>query len=162
MLFDEKIVALEQALERAGIPHAFGGANAFAYYGIPRATADIDLNVFVPTSRAREVLAVLGALGVSTSDPALVERIDRDGQARVFWEKTPIDLFFSYDALHDSSMERRRAVDFGGDTIHVLSAEDLVPRSSTQPMRSSISTTFAPGWSGSSRTATLRWAGSRS
>jgi hypothetical protein len=122
MLFDEKIVALEQALERAGIPHAFGGANAFAYYGIPRATADIDLNVFVPTSRAREVLAVLGALGVSTSDPALVERIDRDGQARVFWEKTPIDLFFSYDALHDSSMERRRAVDFGGDTIHVLSA----------------------------------------
>jgi hypothetical protein len=126
MLFDEKIVAIEQALERAGIPHAFGGANACAYYGAPRATADIDLNVFVPTSRAQEVLAVLGTLGASTGDPGLVEGIERDGQARVFWERTPIDLFFSYDALHDSSMERRRAVDFGGDTIHVLSAEDLM------------------------------------
>jgi hypothetical protein len=56
----------------------------------------------------------------------LIELIERDGQARVFWEKTPIDLFFAYDPLHDSSMQRRRLVDFGGDTIHVLSAEDLM------------------------------------
>ena len=50
MLFDEKIVAIEGALALADIPHAFGGANALAYYGTPRATADIDLNVFVPSS----------------------------------------------------------------------------------------------------------------
>ena len=31
------------------------------------------------------------------SSPKLVELIERDGQARIFWEKTPIDLFFSYD-----------------------------------------------------------------
>jgi len=126
MLFDEKIVAIEGALERADIPHAFGGANALAYYGTPRATADIDLNVFVPSSRANDVLAVLGGLGAATSSPKLVEFIERDGQARIFWEKTPIDLFFSYDPLHDSSMERRRLVNFGEDTIHVLSAEDLM------------------------------------
>ncbi len=126
MLFDEKIVAIEGALALADIPHAFGGANAVAYYGTPRATADIDLNVFVRSSRASDVLAALGGLGAATSSPKLVELIERDGQARIFWEKTPIDLFFSYDPLHDSSMERRRLVDFGGDTIHVLSAEDLM------------------------------------
>ena len=126
MLFDEKIVAIEQALRAADIPHAFGGANALAYYGTPRATADIDLNVFVPASRAADVLGVLGALGVSVEDPALVERIERDGQVRAFWQETPVDLFFSYDALHDSSMARRRSVDFGGDPIHILSAEDLM------------------------------------
>ncbi|MBW2273525.1 MAG: nucleotidyl transferase AbiEii/AbiGii toxin family protein [Deltaproteobacteria bacterium] len=126
MLFDEKIVAIEQALQGADIPHAFGGANALAYYGTPRATADIDVNIFVPATRGHEVLAVLGALGVSADDPALPERIERDGQARVFWQKTPIDLFFSYDALHESSMARRRVVDFGGDPIHVLSPEDLM------------------------------------
>ena len=36
------------------------------------------------------------------------------------------DLFFAYDALHRSSMERRRRVDFYGDPIHILSAEDLI------------------------------------
>jgi hypothetical protein len=126
MFFDEKIVAIERALIDAELPHAFGGANALAYYGTPRATADIDLNVFVPATRANEVLAALGGLGAATSSPKLVELIERDGQARVFWEKTPIDLFFAYDPLHDSSMQRRRLVDFGGDTIHVLSAEDLM------------------------------------
>lgn len=126
MFFDEKIIAIEAALTKAEIPHAFGGANAFAYYGTPRATADIDLNVFVPSSRASEILSALGELGAATSSPKLRESIERDGQTRLFWEKTPIDLFFSYDPLHDSSMQRRRRVDFGGDTIHVLSAEDLM------------------------------------
>ena len=126
MLLDEKIVAIERALHQGDIPHAFGGANALAYYGTPRATADIDVNVFVPVSRASEVLQVLGGIGVSTDDPALLDRISRDGQVRLFWERTPIDVFFSYDPLHQSSMERRRLVDFGPDRIHVLSAEDLI------------------------------------
>ncbi len=126
MYLDEKIVALERTLAAADIPHAFGGANALAYYGTPRATVDIDINVFVPASRAGEVFAAIGSLGCATDSPGLVERVERDGQARVFWERTPIDLFFSYDALHRSSMERRRRVDFGGDCIHVLSAEDLI------------------------------------
>lgn len=126
MLLDEKLVAIEQALGAAGIPHAFGGANALAYYATPRATVDIDVNVFVPTERAGEVLAVLGSLGVAVGDPEIAKAIARDGQARLFWERTPIDLFFAYDPLHESSLARRRRVEFGGDTLHVLSAEDLI------------------------------------
>jgi len=126
MYLDEKIVAIERTLSASGIPHAFGGANAFAYYGTPRATIDIDLNVFVPSSRANEVFALLSELGVATNSPKLTAQTERDGQVRIFWEKTPIDLFFSYDALHESSMERRRRVDFGPDRIHILSAEDLL------------------------------------
>jgi hypothetical protein len=126
VFLDEKIVAIGAALEAAKIPHAFGGAQALAYYGTPRATHDIDLNVFVAASGADRVLQVLGQLGVATAGEALRAAIERDGQARLFWDRTPIDLFFSYDPLHDSSMERRRRVDFGGDEIHVLSAEDLM------------------------------------
>ena len=126
MLLDERIVAIERAFCAANLPHAFGGANALAYYGTPRATADIDLNVFVPASRAAAVLRVLARLGASTDDPKLLARIERDGQARILWDATPIDLFFAYDPLHQSSMERRRRVDFGGDPIHVLSGEDLM------------------------------------
>lgn len=126
MLLDEKIVALEHAFTEAGIPHAFGGAHALAYYATPRATHDIDLNVFVGADRAAAVLRLLRELGASTQVPGLLERIERDGQARVFWERTPIDLFFSYDPLHDASLRRRRRVPFGDDAIHVLSAEDIV------------------------------------
>ena len=126
MLLDEKLVALENALTEAGIPHAFGGAHALAYYAAPRATVDIDVNVFVRGERAHEVFSLLGNLGVDVADPALAERAARDGQVRLRWQGTPLDLFFSYDPLHDSSLERRRSVDFGGDRIHVLSAEDLM------------------------------------
>lgn len=126
MYLDEKMVAIEHAFESAEIAHAFGGANALAYYATPRATVDIDVNVFVGSSRAKEVLALLAQLGANVEAPELMEAIERDGQARVFWETTPIDLFFSYDPLHQSSMERRRRVDFGVDRIHILSAEDLL------------------------------------
>ena len=126
MYLDEKMVAIERAFETADIAHAFGGANALAYYATPRATVDIDVNIFAPASRAGEVLASLGALGATVDAPELMQAIERDGQARVFWGRTPIDLFFSYDPLHQSSMERRRRVDFGADRLHILSAEDLL------------------------------------
>jgi hypothetical protein len=123
----EKLLLIEEGLTSRRIPHAFGGAIALAYYATPRATIDIDLNVFVPVSRADEVLDVLATLG---SDPLTAEereRLQRDEQARLRWDGTPIDLFFAYDAFHDSCLERRRVVPFGeGDRIHVLSAEDLV------------------------------------
>jgi len=126
MLLDEQIVAIEAAFADAGIPHAFGGAQALAYYGPIRATHDIDLNVFISASEGRRVLETLGQLGAEVSNPGLLVLIERDEQVRVFWDGTPIDLFFEYDALHRSSMNRRRSVDFYGDRIHVLSAEDLM------------------------------------
>lgn len=126
MLLDEQIVAIEGAFQKAGIPHAFGGAQALAYYGSIRATHDIDVNVFLAAREAPRVLEALGALGADVANPGLRVLIERDEQVRIRWEGTPIDLFFAYDALHRSSMERRRRVDFYGDPIHVLSPEDLI------------------------------------
>lgn len=126
MLLDEQIVAIENAFCAAGIPHAFGGAQALAYYGPIRATHDIDVNVFLPASEAGAVFEVLSALGADAANPGLRVLAERDEQVRVRWDGTPVDLFFAYDALHKSSMERRRRVDFYGDPIHVLSAEDLI------------------------------------
>ena len=41
------------------------------------------------------------------------------------WDETPLDLFFSYNELHDACLERRRRVPFGATRIEILSAEDL-------------------------------------
>ena len=120
----QRVVAVDAAL--AGVPHAFGGALALAYYAEPRATIDIDLNVFVPADRLDDVLAPLGALGVEVTEPSLAELIRRDGQARVIWESTPIDLFFAYDPFHDAAEADRRTVPFAEGSIPILSVEHLV------------------------------------
>jgi predicted nucleotidyltransferase len=123
----EKVLLIEAALPAARIPHAFGGAIALAYYATPRATIDIDVNVFVESSRAADVLAALARLGAEAPTESEQVRLTRDGQVRIRWGSTPVDLFFSYDAFHDACMERRRVYPFGkGETIHVLAAEDLV------------------------------------
>ena len=131
MLLDEQIVALERSFAEADIPHAFGGAHALGYYGSIRATHDIDVNVFLPARDVDRVFGVLAALGASVENPGLRRLALRDEQVRVRWDATPVDLFFAYDPLHLRSMERRRAVDFFGDTIHVLSAEDLITYKAT-------------------------------
>lgn len=116
----EKVVALEVGL--VDIPHAFGGALALAYYAEPRATIDIDLNVFLPEGRAQEVADALMPLGVTGS----VDRASRDGQARWWWGENPIDLFFSYDRFHEAAARAVRVVPFADTTIPILAADHLV------------------------------------
>lgn len=120
----ERILALEQAL--VDIPHAFGGALALAYYAEPRATIDIDLNLFVPADHFPEVAGRLLVLGVDADDPEAIASVARDGQTRVMWDLTPIDLFFAYDAFHDAAAAARRTVPFAGSSIPILAAEHLV------------------------------------
>jgi hypothetical protein len=119
----ERITALDVAL--ASIPHAFGGALALAYYAEPRATIDIDLNVFVPVERFADVAAPLLELGASVDD-VVADLVRRNGQARVMWDATPVDLFFAYDAFHDAAAKARRTVPFADATIPILSPEHLV------------------------------------
>jgi hypothetical protein len=119
----DKVVAIHERLQAARIAHAFGGALALAYYAEPRATIDIDLNVFVAPDRHAAVHAALAPLGVTdTVDEAALER---DGQCRWWWNRTPVDLFFAYDELHDAMRRAARTVPFGDASIVVLSPEHL-------------------------------------
>lgn len=123
----EKLLLIEEGFRERRIPHAFGGAIALAYYATPRATIDLDVNVFVAVTRADEVLGLLETLGAEPLGDAERARLQREEQVRVHWDATPVDLFFSYDALHQSCFERRQRMPFGeGDWIHVLAAEDLL------------------------------------
>jgi hypothetical protein len=120
----QRIVALDGAL--GGVPHAFGGALALAYYAEPRATIDIDVNVFLPPERFDDVAEPLVALGVEAGDPDVRALIARDGQGRVMWGATPIDLFFGYDAFHDAAAGATRVVPFAETRIPILAPEHLV------------------------------------
>jgi hypothetical protein len=120
----ERVVAIDRAL--ADVPHAFGGALALAYYAEPRATIDIDLNLFTPSDRFDDVAGPLAAIGAGADDPRVRELVARDGQARVMWTGTPIDLFFGYDAFHDAAARSTRTVPFADTQIPILGVEHLV------------------------------------
>lgn len=122
--FVGKVEEVERALTSADVPHAFGGALALAYcVGEPRATADIDVNVFLEPGATRQVFEALPA-GVSTNGDLLRAAV-RDGQVRLWWDDTAVDLFFSYHPFHDFAQSRARRVPFGEVEIPVLACTDL-------------------------------------
>lgn len=124
MHMDEKVVCLHGALGDAGIPHAFGGALALAYcIEEPRGTADIDVNVFVSPEEASRVFEVLPE-GV-TSGRAALDRAERDGQVRLWWDDVPVDFFFAYDELHEQAAGRVRTLPFGSGELPFLDCTDL-------------------------------------
>lgn len=120
----DRVVAVCDELDRAGIPWALGGALALAYATEePRATRDIDVNVFVPATDAARVFAALPAGVRSSADDARAAADHQ--QVRLWWDETPLDLFFAADPFHLDVARRCRRVPFGGREITILSAEDL-------------------------------------
>jgi hypothetical protein len=117
-------VAICESLERAKIPYAIGGAIALAYYGTPRATADIDINVFVATSEFERVADTLGRLGINVKTDR--SALERDGQCRLHWGGTPVDIFMANVEFHRAMAARVRREPFGEATIRVLAPEHLL------------------------------------
>lgn len=119
----EKVVAIHQALDAAKVPHAIGGALALAYYAEPRATVDVDVNVFVSTERWPDICAALAPLGIDVAVD--LPGLERDGQVRLWWDRNAVDLFFSYDEFHAAMPKKARRVPFGEATLQILSPEHL-------------------------------------
>lgn len=121
----ERLLAVHDALNRASLPHAFGGAIALAYCTQePRGTRDLDVNVFVEANRAGEVLDVMPrGVTVGKADRVAARR---DGQVRVMWEDTPVDLFFDTHEFHREAARGIVEVPFEDTTIAVLSCEALI------------------------------------
>lgn len=120
----EKVIVIHEALGEAKIPYALGGALALAYYADPRATIDIDVNVFVSTKRWRDVVDTLEALGVDSSGLDS-KALERDGQCRLWWGDNAVDLFFAYDPIHNEMRKQARRVPFSGIMVSILSPEHL-------------------------------------
>jgi hypothetical protein len=119
-----KVTAIHDQLQAAKIPHAIGGALALAYYAEPRATIDIDVNVFVSASKWKKVFEALESLGVDSGDLD-TSALERDGQCRLWWNDNAVDLFFANEEIHEEMRKRTRRVPFAGETIPILAPEHL-------------------------------------
>lgn len=122
----EGIIVIHGRFAQDNIPHAFGGAIALAYWGIPRATNDIDVNVFLSQEHRARVLDSISNIFPITNRADAERQVEHTAQVRLRWGRLPVDLFFSDTDFHDAMAERARVVDYVGTRIPVLSAEDLL------------------------------------
>jgi hypothetical protein len=123
-LLARRLLEIHDALQAAHLPHAFGGAIALAYCTEdPRGTHDLDLNVFVAPDRARDVFAAMPEPVASL--PGDLEAAERDGQVRLRWEDTPVDLFLDVLDFHREVARGVRWVPFEGRTIPVVGCTAL-------------------------------------
>ena len=97
--FAQRVVALDDAL--AAVPHAFGGAIA------PRTTPSRERRSTStstysspPSAPTRSPPRCRRSACRHAGTPTLIER---DGQVRLWWNDTPVDLFFAYDPFHDTA-----------------------------------------------------------
>lgn len=117
---------VSRALSASGFPHAFGGAIALGYHAEPRATIDIDIDVFVPTSAAGAVLRCLRDDGFVFDEQAALATAAQTDQVRLKLDDVLVDLFFANFPFHESCARRVVTVPFGDLEARVLSAEDIV------------------------------------
>jgi hypothetical protein len=120
-----KLFAIHDALAEAGLAHAFGGAIALAYcVEEPRGTRDLDVNIFTPAADAERALRALPA-GVEVTEE-LIETVQRDGQARLKWAGTPIDVFLDNHPFHGAVAEGVVWVPLEDREVPVIGCSSLV------------------------------------
>ncbi len=120
------MIALANALNKAGLQFAFGGALALAYHiENPRATTDIDIDVLVePTEEnVAELVKVLG--GLFEIPDAKANELLAVGQVRFMWDEVPVDVFTHTHEFHHDIATHIEYVTFEGRTIPILSALHL-------------------------------------
>jgi hypothetical protein len=78
----------------------------------------------VPAATPEPVLDALPA-GVAVPTGTREALMD-DGQVRLWWDDTPINLFLDYAPLHAQAARGAREVPFAGRTIGVLGPDELV------------------------------------
>lgn len=119
---------LADAFERSGIDYAIGGALALGYYSTPRATVDVDINVFVAVASGLEdALRVLAAAGFEPDDPTTLRRTaTEDGQFRGRVSGVRVDVFVPAIQFYASLNERKRLVTLLDRPIYIVGPEDLL------------------------------------
>ena len=95
---------IADVLEAAAVPYAIGGALALAVAGVPRGTADVDINIFVEETELPRVFSALHSLGIEVDPGSATSRAQRDGMFVARWDGMRIDVFlpsipFSGEAL---------------------------------------------------------------
>jgi hypothetical protein len=120
------LTTLIDTLEGAGFPYALGGAIAYSAWAEPRATRDVDLNVWVDLQDLDRALAALERAGVRVDRLTAVQSARERGMFVGHCGVYRVDVFIPSVPFYDEALARRRRVPLAGHDTWVLSPECLV------------------------------------
>jgi hypothetical protein len=118
-------LCLARAFEAHGVSYALGGALAYGLWGIPRATLDVDVNVFLEDDELDRLVRALMSLGIAVDAARLARESAARGMAVVHFGPYRVDLFTPSIPFAQEAERTRRRIDIDGQAAYFLSAEAL-------------------------------------
>ena len=122
----EVVEQLIDVFEDAQIPYALGGAIAYSTWAEPRATRDIDLNVWLDIEHFEPAFAALERCGVDLDRAAARRGAEERGMFVVYRGEYRIDVFVPSVPFYAEALMRRQRVRLAARDTWVLSPESLV------------------------------------
>lgn len=119
------VLELVAELERSDLPYALGGAIAYGAWGEPRATRDVDLNLWIERDQLEHAFDVLASAGVDVDRPRAAVEAEERGMFVGRHGDYRIDVFVPSVPFYDEALARRVRVPFADRDVWVLSAESL-------------------------------------
>lgn len=116
-------VRITRPLERRGVSYAIGGAIAYGFWAVPRATVDVDLNLFVAEAELAVAIDALSSGGVLVDRPSALVSSKARGDFHGTIDGMRLDVFTpSIDFSWEAARTRVR-VTLLGEPTWILSAE---------------------------------------
>lgn len=122
---EEVALALAGALEARQVDYAFSGALAFAYWGVPRATKDVDVALYVSERRANDVADAVESIGATINRESFLRQFEEGGTEYAWRGSIRIDLFAPSIPFEQVSHQTRVRVPLGAGRVWIVSAEAL-------------------------------------
>jgi hypothetical protein len=113
------------ALETFAIPYAIGGALAYGFWAVPRATVDVDVNVFVEAGELANVFDALASVGVRLNAESARAAAARDGMFVGRLGGFRIDVFTPSIPFSREAERTRVRLSLAGQEVWFLSAEAI-------------------------------------
>ena len=115
------------ALKRARVPHMLVGGVAVSYYGLPRATIDIDIVLALESKAAVDrFIAALKSSGLKISRPEVETAVDVGDRFVASRGGQRVDFWLAKTEYNKKTLKRRRAARIFGTRVWICSPEDLI------------------------------------
>ena len=114
------------SLQEHEVKYVVIGGIASVLHGVPRATFDLDILIEATPDNARRLLDALLEAGLGTASLTTPEEVLAN-EITVLKDRVRIDIQTSSPGLtFEAAWERREIMEYEGQTLNVVSREDLV------------------------------------
>ncbi len=119
------VIGLIDTLETSGETYAFGGAIALAAWSEPRATADVDVILWIGEERIDRAIQLIRAAGVIVDPEVARAQVTERGMFVGMAGHVRVDVFVPSIPFYSVAEQRRVATTIAGRATWVHSAEVL-------------------------------------